>query len=280
MSCAPPLKAATYTLGGADRLPGQLAMLQPLELDLLCVQSAADWDGDHMARVTSELGMQGRIAPSRYGGHLVTLYRPSRLKPATYNPDVTRGSVHHTVALATFFTDDFEMIDVVHTHLAPGCPLARQREVSWLTPYAERGSEVTPRRYALCMGELEMAGVDDAEDPDIWSIIPPHEHSKHRLMREDGSYGGTDHRAMAALLQAGYVDPPVRLGMTPPRTAGYWIEQETGRRGETDRRTTHILLSPDLAPALEFYLVIDNESSRRLSHRLPVVVTLDPARLR
>ncbi|MFF3277304.1 endonuclease/exonuclease/phosphatase [Streptomyces chrestomyceticus] len=282
-----PLRAATYNLldGGGDRLEGQLGMLEDLALDLLCLQEATGWDDngfDLMLHAASRLGMRAEFAPSRAGFPLVTLYRPSRLKLVGYNADLSRGTFFHAAALLTFTSDSFETIEVAHAHLDHSCPQARMREVARLTPYAEKGwgRGRLSHRYALCLGDMGMTGIGDDQHARIWSIIPPHRHARFRLMREDGTYAGMDERAMAALLHAGFVDPPARLGMKAPRTAGYWIKQQTGRCEETDHRTDHILLSPDLAGALETCTVIDNETTQQLSKHLPVVVTLDPARLR
>lgn len=275
---AVPLRVGTYNLmdGSKDKWPGQMDLLASLDLDILCLQEAKDWDRNLRERVyaTAErLRLCPQFAPSAWhGSHLVTLYRSSRLTCIGFTPDVASSRFHHRMSRSVFQIPGLEgdaSLDVIHTHLDPFDPQDRLAEVSWLT------EQVTPGPYTLLVGDLSSIGAGDAE-PDDWSKVPAHLQSRHRMVMPDGTYGGVDRRAINVLMAAGYVDPPVHLDTPVPPTAGYWSDDAE----QWDHRSDHILASLSLAPSLRSYTVVDTPETRRLSDHLPVVTTHDLARCR
>ncbi|MEU0350869.1 endonuclease/exonuclease/phosphatase [Streptomyces sp. NPDC006237] len=266
------LRVGSYNLlnGGQERWEDQVGLLGGLNLDVLNLQEAKHLDQKDSERVyaTAErLGMQPLLARSRsHGCHLVTYYRWPRVQCLGFSPDGACGNFHHTALRARMrITGVREPVLLLHTHLDPFSPQDRLAEVQWLTEHA--GART------LLAGDLNTPGADD-EEPEDWDLIPAHQHSGHRLMLPDGSYGGTDRRAIRALMHAGFVDPPVHLDQPIPRTAGHLCPEQ-----KWDHRADHVLLSPTLAPALHSYEVLDNTVTQQLSDHLPVIVTLDITRM-
>ncbi|WP_234364968.1 endonuclease/exonuclease/phosphatase family protein [Streptomyces sp. RTd22] len=261
------IRIGTYNVldGGGDRWRQQVQFLAGLHLDVLGIQEAKHWDarGCHRMFATARaLGMQPLFAPSRHHGcHLVTLYRWPKVECTAFEPDVSGGEFHHTASRARF-TAGGRAFSVVHTHLDPFSGQDRLSEVSWLTQYAAADE------HTALIGDLNSIGAQDREQDD-WRRIPIHLQPRHRMVRDDGSYGGTDRRAMAALMAAGFVDPPLQLQVPWGRTAGYWNDTELW-----DHRSDYVLLSPSLAPALRSYVVADTPTTQMLSDHLPVVATL------
>ncbi|MFJ4973025.1 endonuclease/exonuclease/phosphatase family protein [Streptomyces sp. NPDC088755] len=259
--------------GGDDRWPAQLEMLASQNLDILGIQEAKHWDRRGRARMhqlAETLGMQALFAPSQHHGcHLVLLYRWPRIHCLACEPDISCGTFHHAASRAQLAVEGVEeSLTVIHTHLHPFSPGVRLTEAGWLTEYAD------PDRLSMIIGDLNTGGLSNTGadlDPDDWDLVPAHLHSRHRLVLADGTYGGSDRRAISALIAAGYVDPPQYLGITPPRTAGHW-----GRGSEPwNRRSDYILLSPRLAPALRSHDVLDTPETQRLGDHLIPIVSLD-----
>ncbi|ELP65961.1 endonuclease/exonuclease/phosphatase family protein [Streptomyces turgidiscabies] len=262
------VRLGTYNLlnGGGERWRAQAEFLRAQNLDVLCLQEAKRWDEGGYARMlgfAELLGMQAQFAPSNsHNCHLVTLYRWPRVRCTAFHLDVAEGTFHHVVSRAHLTVDGRELT-VLNTHLAPFSGSSRSREADWLTEYGAAG-----RRVVLA-GDLNVQGVVDEELED-WGVIPAELHSRHRSQLADGSYGGSDRLAMAKLVHAGFIDPVAALGIPVPRTAGYWSDAE-----RWDHRSDHILLAPDLAPALTGCEVPDTEEARGLSDHLPFIVTLE-----
>lgn len=199
------LRVGSYNImdGGEDRWAGQMDLLASLDLDVLGVQEAKHWERHDHARLhttAAALEMQALFAPSKsHGCHLVLFYRWPRVNCARFQPDISGGRFHHTASRALLEVDGLAL-QVLHTHLHPFAPSARLKEAGWLTEYAADDG------LSLLIGDLNTSGLGDP-DPADWEQVAAHLHSRHRQMLADGSYGGTDRRAMHALMNAGFVDP-------------------------------------------------------------------------
>ncbi|MFD7763590.1 endonuclease/exonuclease/phosphatase family protein [Streptomyces microflavus] len=262
------LRVGSYNVmdGGGERWAEQMELLASLDLDVLGIQEAKHWERQDHARLhatAAKLGMQALFAPSRsHGCHLVLLYRWPRVNCAGFQPDISGGRFHHTASRALLEVDGLAL-RILHTHLHPFAPSARLTEAGWLTEYAAADG------LSLLIGDLNTSGSGDP-DPADWGQVAAHLHSRHRQVLADGSYGGTDRRAMHALMNAGFVDPPRHLGLTPPRTAGYWGGNELW-----DRRSDYVLVSPCLAPTIHEHLVVDTPVTQALGDHLPTVTVLN-----
>ncbi|WP_405438688.1 endonuclease/exonuclease/phosphatase [Streptomyces anulatus] len=262
------LRVGSYNLmdGSGDRWAGQMDLLASLDLDILGVQEAKHWERQDYARLhatAAKLGMQALFAPSKsHGCHLVIFYRWPRVSCARFQPDISGGRFHHTASRAVLKVDGLAL-QVLHSHFHPFAPSARLKEAGWLTEYAAADA------LSLIIADLNTSGIGDP-DPADWEQVAAHLHSRHRRMLADGSYGGTDRDAMHALMNAGFVDPPRHLGLTPPRTAGHWDSGENW-----DRRSDYVLVSPRLAPTIHDHLVVDTPITRALGDHLPPVTVLN-----
>ncbi|MFJ1838016.1 endonuclease/exonuclease/phosphatase family protein [Streptomyces sp. NPDC088175] len=270
------LRVATYNLreGGLDgtgvetgigeidtsRWNHQMTLLLLMKPDVLCLQEAKHFDRNNfeMAKATaSALHMKWRLAPSRsHGSHLLTLVNPSRVEFLGFTPDAAEGKFHHTLARADLreLSTGWKFT-VLHTHLDPFSPAHRAREATWLTEYGDRDD-------VILAGDLNSEAPGDPEVTS-WDWLPARLHSRHRFLREDGTYGGSDRRALAAILHSGFHDP-VGPGEVAPRTVGYWSAEE--RR---DFRSDYVLPAKGLAPRMRDWRVLDTYATREMSDHLP-----------
>lgn len=259
------LRVGSYNVmdGGGDRWAGQMDLLESFDLDILGIQEAKHWERQDRARLhaTAErLGMQPLFAPSQsHGCHLVLFYRWPRVHCTQFQPDISNGRFHHNASRAVLKVAGLT-IKVLHAHLHPFSPALRLTEAGWLTEYA------ADDELSLIVGDLNVSGLGD-EDPADWNRVPSHLHSRHRKVLPDGSYGDADRDAMRALRSAGFADPPLHLGLVPPRTTGHW----GGGTERWDRRSDYVLASPPLLPAIYDHRVVDTPTTRGLSDHLPTI---------
>lgn len=272
------LRVVTYNLreGGLDgdgvetgtgaidtsRWERQIILMLLMKPHVLCLQEGKHFDRNayEMARRTGEaLGMEWYLAPSNsHGSHLMVLVDPNRVEVRAFKPDIAEGKFHHTLARA----DLVELgtgweFTVLNTHLDPFSPANRAREVTWLTEYGDRDD-------VILVGDLNSEAPGDPEVTS-WDWLPPKLHSRHRILNQDGTYAGSDRRALGALLHAGFRDPVKDLGFPPARTVGYWSPEE--RR---DFRSDYVLPAQGVAPLLESWGVWDTHDTRAMSDHLPV----------
>ncbi|MFF8618239.1 endonuclease/exonuclease/phosphatase family protein [Streptomyces sp. NPDC015350] len=274
-----PVRVVTYNLreGGLDgdgvetgtgaidtsRWKRQMQLMRLLHPDVLCLQEAKHFDRDNfaMAKATGQrLGMEWYLAPSRsHGSHLMTLVNPSRIRVRHFTPDAAEGKFHHTLARADLVDRATGWnLTVLNTHLDPFSPAHRVREATWMTEYGERDD-------VILAGDLNS---EAPADPAVtsWNWLPKHLHSRHRFQNPDGTYAGSDRRALAALLHAGFRDPVTHLKFPSARTVGYWSPTE--RR---DFRSDYVLPTQGVAPRLKGFQVLDTHNTRELSDHLPVI---------
>lgn len=246
----------------ATRWEQEMKMLLTLRLDVLCLQEAKHFDRDDykMAKATAEaLGMEWHLARSKsHGSHLMTLVQPSRVAFRDFKADAAEGKFHHTLSRADLVERGTGWkFTVLHTHLDPFSPANRaQREVTWLTEHGKRDD-------LILVGDLNTEAPGDPEVKS-WDWLPEELHSRHRFQHPDGTYGGSDRRAMAALFHAGYRDPVTHLKYKRARTVGYWSEHE--RR---DFRSDYVLPAAGLARLTRGWTVMDTVETRRMSDHLP-----------
>ncbi|MFE2936585.1 endonuclease/exonuclease/phosphatase family protein [Streptomyces sp. NPDC059278] len=245
----------------ASRWQQQMRMLLMLRPDVVCLQEGKYYSrhDSKMAKATAKaLGMKWYLAPSRsHGSHLLTLVNPNRVEVLGFKPDAAEGKFHHALARVDLRerSTGWELT-VLHTHLDPFSPANRAREASWLTEYGNRDD-------VILAGDLNSEAPSDPEVTS-WDWLPRSLHSRHRFLREDGTYGGSDRRALAAILHSGFQDPVADRGFPPARTVGYWSPQE--RR---DFRSDYVLPGAGLARRMKGWTVVDTEATRSMSDHLP-----------
>ncbi|MFE3146537.1 endonuclease/exonuclease/phosphatase family protein [Streptomyces sp. NPDC059218] len=245
-----------------SRWEQQIDLMGRLEPDVLCLQECKYYDrgGFEMAKRTGQaLDMEWYLAPSSsHGSHLMTLVNPRVVEVRRFVPDAAERKLHHTLARADLVARRTGWnFTVLNTHLDPFSPANRIREASWLTEYGARDD-------VILAGDLNS---EAPGDPAVtsWGWLPKELHSRHRFQNPDGTYAGSDRRALSALLHAGFRDPVTHLGFPPARTVGYWSPSE--RR---DFRSDYVLPSRGLAPRLKNLLVPDTHDTRAMSDHLPV----------
>ncbi|MFF2331796.1 MULTISPECIES: endonuclease/exonuclease/phosphatase family protein [unclassified Streptomyces] len=264
----PTIRVATYNMldGGVDtsstkRWKQQMEMLNEVAPDVLCLQEAKHFDAGlgQMAKATADaLGMYWEIAPSAsHGCHVMTLVRPGRVQFRDFEADVAEGTFHHTASRAALVALDTGWeFEVIATHLAPFWPAKRSEEASWLTEHGKKDN-------VLLVGDLNSRAPGDPEPAD-WDWLPAHLHSRHRVLNQDGSYGPSDRRALAALFHAGFRDPVTHAQFPWAQTVGYWSEEE-----RDVYRSDYVLASEGMAHRLVSWAVVDTAVTRQISDHLP-----------
>jgi endonuclease/exonuclease/phosphatase family metal-dependent hydrolase len=110
---------------------------------------------------------------------------------------------------------------VYATHLNPMNGEARLNEVrGWLTD--DGGAFPGRPARSVALGDFNTPD----REPEKWSAVPKNLHSRYRLVRDDGSFGGTDQRAVRVLLNSGWTDPHDVLGIPRPPTVGHYYINE------------------------------------------------------
>jgi endonuclease/exonuclease/phosphatase family metal-dependent hydrolase len=229
------VRFGTWNLGngGTDgpdetRRQTQPDILNGLDLDVLAIQELTGWETQDWWRLydfAQRLGLTP-LPPvtSRVGdqhNHFALLYRSSRVRVLAYNPAVSEGRFHHGLARARVENGGRELM-VLATHLAYTTGETRLGEAGLMTDYA--GPFPGRPRDAVLLGDLNCPSNDDPE-PD-WNRVPPNLHPRYRIIREDGTFGPADRRALRALLGAGWTDPQTLVGEPRAATVGYWYENE------------------------------------------------------
>jgi exodeoxyribonuclease-3 len=259
------LRAGSYNLldGGGARLSAQLEILRALELDLVALQEVTEGDKDDHAlecSIANGLGMQSHLALSAsHECHLMIAWNPEKLRRVGYTSDAAEGKLHHGLQRMEFtVVATGRRLVVLNTHLAPFSGDVRANEARWLTEYA------APGRTTLLLGDLNTIGSHDPE-PD-WGSLPLHLHSRHRLCRDDGTFGPTDRRAIRQLIEAGFTEPFADLP-NGRHTVGHWSDEDT-----IHRRSDFILGAGVTFRAAG---VVDTSDARRASDHLPPYVVID-----
>ncbi|GHJ36021.1 endonuclease/exonuclease/phosphatase family protein [Streptomyces sp. TS71-3] len=254
-----------------DRRGTQVEILRPLEVDVLALPECTHWDeGDfwrlHWLANELKLAVFGVVQTQRYTGmtspnFTALLYRPERLRVISGTTQLGHGALHHGAIRALLVDrDDQDKEYLVHaTHLTWTDGERRLDESRWFTDKAQGRT--------ILMGDLN-ADVPTAPEPN-WSNIPRNLHSRYRRVLPDGTYGPADRRCTANLLNAGYVDPGVYLGLKPAPTTGHYYDNEP-----EPQTLDHILVGAELADDIEEYWTVDTDEARTASDHLPKVLDL------
>nr|WP_244934290.1 endonuclease/exonuclease/phosphatase family protein [Streptomyces kasugaensis] len=245
-----------------------LAQLDPLPT-VLAVQEARHWHQSRYRRLHELAAALGMVALHPVASHIgdgtndtALLYRPGAVTVLGYTPGVTVGVFHHGLAVAHVRVDSTEMM-LLATHLSYVDGDARLREVRGLTDYA--GPFPGLPGNSVLLGDLNTGRLDDPV-PHWDTDVPANMHARYREVRDDGLFGGPDHRAMTVLLQAGWKDPQDQLGTSRAATVGYKYKTEP-----TPLHLDHILTAgPGIRP--RSYVTHDTPLARAASDHLPVIL--------
>ncbi|BDH15338.1 hypothetical protein HOK021_65170 [Streptomyces hygroscopicus] len=274
------LRAVTWNLflGGVDgaseeRLKKQAKILLGLNADIVCLPECNRWDEDNERRLwwmTNTLGLQpvamvrSRLGTPPVQNHTVLLYRPSTLR-LMGRAILGRDVFHHALIRAWLRPveehDGRRDFNALATHLGWTGGGTRLCESQWMTDYGGEFPGVPPR--GLLMADLN---VPDREPLD-WSLIPQNLHSRYRIVREDGSFGGVDQRALQVLLRSGWQDPQTLTGEQRAPTVGYFYPTEP----------VPWCLDYTLVNGMHVtsYRTYDTPQARAASDHLPVIADLE-----
>lgn len=234
-----PLRAVVWNLflGGVDgasedRLKAQAQILLELNADIVCLPECNRWDEDGERRLwwmANTLGLQpvamvrSRLGTPPVHNHTVLLYRLSTLRLMN-RAILGRDVFHHALIRARLRPveepDDRRDFFVLATHLTYTDGETRLREARWMTDYGGGFPGVPPR--GVLLADLN---VPDRE-PSDWSLIPQNLHSRYRIVKDDGTFGGVDQRALQVLLHSGWQDPETLTGEQRSHTVGYFYPNE------------------------------------------------------
>lgn len=216
--------------GSKARLIDQLPLIAACTPDVLCVPEATHWHRNWkrlLRLVTKTLDLKAvTLARSKEGKSNSTalLYNPKSLRLVTWTLR-GQGVFHHTLIRATLRPkaageDPSRDFLVYATHWNPLNPAARLGEGRWMTDSGDSFPGLPPR--AVVIGDFNTPD----REPESWGAVPKNLHSRYRFVREDGSFGGTDQRAVQVLLRSGWQDPHTVLGVPRPPTVGHYYDNE------------------------------------------------------
>ncbi|NDZ76989.1 hypothetical protein G3I19_00320 [Streptomyces sp. SID10853] len=258
-----------FGLGADDRWHGQVEYLRGLEADILALQECNFWDllgKRRMYQTLNALGMGSAhlaYANETTSGHrfhtVIMLSR--RVQVAAQDAD--RNRYHHVMGWANLILPGLEgLLELRNLHLDPFDPRNRAREVSPL------GVLAAPGRRSLIVGDVNCIGLEFPE-PD-WGQLPAHAvNGQLRLPREEEV---SDRDATELLARAGFKDASHPFKQEMAATAAFGD-------GDVPRRQDLILMSPDLAPALDDYRVDLEPVDKELSDHGAVSADFDLSRL-
>lgn len=233
------LRAVVWNLflGGVDgaseeRFKAQAEILLGLNADIVCLPECNRWDEDNERRLwwmANTLGLQpvamvrSRLGTPPIQNHTVLLYRPSTLR-LLGRATLGSGVFHHGLIRARLrpVAEQDGRCDffVLATHLSYTDGETRLREARWMTDYGGEFPGVPPA--GMLLADLN---VPDREPLD-WSLIPQNLHSRYRIVRADGTFGGVDQRALQVLLASGWQDPQALTDERRTPTVGYFYANE------------------------------------------------------
>ncbi len=268
-------RAAVYNLlnGGIsdNRLTLQVDLLRDLQPDILCLPEATFWadnDEERLWWVADQLDMAvAYMARSHIGdgrNHTALLYRPSRFRLVgrrLMDPERFTHAMIKTRLRPVEAPDDSHDLLVLATHLDPFDPGKRLSEVRRVTDFG--GTFPGAPHQAILLGDLN---VPDRE-PETWDDVPRNLHSRYRIVKDDGTFGGVDRRALDALLGSGWTDPQTLTGVRRAPTVGYYYPNEPVPW------CLDYVLTRGLA--VSEYQTYDTPQARRLSDHLPIWADLD-----
>jgi exodeoxyribonuclease-3 len=254
------IKTGGVDRGRRNRLPAIAALVNRELPDILALQELRDFDsGDdrRMREVADAVGMTAHLAGSVFGQPVAVLVRPPLRLTGT---KAVRFRLHHAAAVAHVPTDLGQMT-VVSTHLNPFSPYRRMREARWMAArYASR------KRPVLLAGDLNGLA-PDADHTAALALLDPRYRRRHLA-----TDGGTDTRAVEALLDAGFTDLWSKAGdgdgATAPTTAG-------GGEEFAGMRLDYVLASAPVAARARGARVVRGREAEYASDHYPVTVDLD-----
>ncbi|WP_026151107.1 endonuclease/exonuclease/phosphatase family protein [Streptomyces prunicolor] len=265
--------------GGVDdssekRLRRQADILSGLEPDILALSECTGWDAEGRRRllwIAHVLGLTPvTMERSRMGlmpNYTAMLYRSSKLHLVSWDRPA-EGVFHHALIRARLRpleaeNDDADFLALA-THLSYTDGDTRLREARWMTDYA--GDFPGAPSRGLILGDLNCPSPEDRLD---WDKVPRNLQSRYRLVKEDGTFGDADVRAIQVLLESGWQDPETLTGRPRDATVGYFYANEP-----VPLRLDHLLT---YGLRVLDYRTYDTAEARRCSDHLPVVGEFDTA---
>lgn len=262
------MKVMTYNIltGGQDgldysRLDLVLDVIAAQAPDVLVVQELnhAELFGHRVLhRMEKATGLRGFLATAKTGFH-VGVFVPKHSN--VLRTEVDNIAFHHA-AIEVVLETLGGRLTIVGTHLCPFGGEIRLAEAQRLTRYAD------PGRRLLLMGDLN--SLDPApEHGERLSRLPPYRRVRHLLA--DGET--VDTRAMATLLNAGFVDLFRRF---PEQEQVDSVPTADFRKAEfTGHRIDYILGTEPIAELVTGCSIVTGELADAASDHYPVVAELE-----
>ncbi|WP_411140226.1 endonuclease/exonuclease/phosphatase family protein [Streptomyces sp. x-80] len=248
-----------------------LAQLDP-QPTILAIQEARGWRHNRFRRLyelANALGMALAMDPvkSRLGdgeNYTALLYRPGPATVLGADPSFGAGVFHHGLLAAHM---DVEGVDtmVCATHLSYVDGDERLREVRWLTDNAGTFPGRPDNAVLLMDGNVDRL---DGPEPNWDTDVPANMHARYRLVLPEGTFDGSDRRAMGVLLKAGWKDPQDQLGTSRAATVGFKYANEP-----TPQHFDHILIAGKQIRPRSYTTLATAEVDRVSDHRAVVLDT-------
>ncbi|HJE22850.1 MAG TPA: endonuclease/exonuclease/phosphatase family protein [Methylorubrum populi] len=260
------MRVMSYNIlnGGFDgsddrRFRSLLGIVGEAAPDVLLIQEARGFLASGCERLFAferALGLRGFVAEARTTGQNTAVFVRPGIKPLAFTAD--DAHFHHAAATVRLSVPGLDKpLTAVSVHLCPNGPQVRLRETSYLFGLA------LPDDYVIVGGDLNSVSPDDAE-PEGLPLLPAH----HRV-RYAAPDGTADRRAVAGLLQAGFVDVATRLAGSVTTTvpaAGFENTEFMPFRSD------YLFASEAMARRVRDYAVMKTPATGAASDHYPIVI--------
>lgn len=258
------LQVMTYNtlFGGFDgednrRFDLQAHIILEADPDILLVQEWKGFLADGQRRRFSaerRLGRRALVAQAPNTGQNTAILVKPEVEIIRFEED--SAHFHHAAAIAQLRVPGHsEPITVASVHLCPNSPEVRLREAAYLAALADE------RAHVLIGGDFNSVSPHDPEPP--LAELPP----RFRFRYADET-GRADHRTLAALERAGFVDVGHVLDSEATRTVPGASFSGTEF---VPFRCDYLLATPLLAAKASGYRVIDDAQAGAASDHYPLV---------
>ena len=199
---------------GADgrRFALQAQAIETADPDILLVQEWKDFLADGSRRLFEaerRLGRRALVAQARVTGQNTAILLKPGIEPIAFETD--GDHFHHAAAIAQLRVPGLDRpLTAISVHLCPNGPEVRLREASYLVNHA------VDEAYVIIGGDFNSVSPHDPQ-PDL-ALLPARFRARYA-----SDTGGADHRTLAGLERAGFIDLAVQSGTnsvpTVPGTA-------------------------------------------------------------
>ena len=239
---------------GADegRWEGMVPLIKQVNPQVLLLQEAVGWgtepddpaDADRLATAERDLGMRGKIAPTRTTFHTGILVDEDRVSWGDWITKYNHSSGHGHSELTVTVPGLSQPLVLISAHLSPYSAVTAAQEVSVLIRRAHRAGE-----YGILAGDMNH--IPPGDEPPPWDEIPAHNRVARSVIDDDHENLRANHVVGHTLARGGMVDVAAHLADERDDPS---LRAWTAHEGKV--RVDQVHLTEALLPALDDYWTV------------------------